>query len=131
EHGVAELDALVADVDAGAGDHLLHLVLRLGAEGAADLQIAHDGAHGEPPFVRADMTLDRQAHPVRTHFSRDGGITGTKEHGMAESREHTFTGTRGESVVREWPHESPRYVALLVHGYGEHIGRYEHVAGTL
>lgn len=50
---------------------------------------------------------------------------------MAESREHRFTGTRGEIVVREWPHESPRYVALLVHGYGEHIGRYEHVADTL
>ncbi|GGZ41159.1 alpha/beta hydrolase [Streptomyces poonensis] len=50
---------------------------------------------------------------------------------MTEAREHTLTGTRGQVVVREWPRPRPRYVALLVHGYGEHIGRYEHVAGVL
>ncbi|MEV3977426.1 lysophospholipase [Nonomuraea sp. NPDC049758] len=50
---------------------------------------------------------------------------------MAESREHTFTGTQGLNVVREWPHDRPRYLALLVHGYGEHIGRYEYVADRL
>ncbi|MGK5533812.1 lysophospholipase [Streptomyces sp. URMC 129] len=51
---------------------------------------------------------------------------------MAEAREHTFTGAGGgEIVVREWPREQPRFVALLVHGYGEHIGRYEHVADLL
>ncbi|MBG0826848.1 alpha/beta fold hydrolase [Planomonospora sp. ID67723] len=42
-----------------------------------------------------------------------------------------FTGTRGEIAVQVWPHERPRYVAILVHGYGEHIGRYEHVAAAL
>ncbi|GAA3783713.1 alpha/beta hydrolase [Streptomyces phyllanthi] len=46
-------------------------------------------------------------------------------------REHTLDGTRGRVVVREWPCERARYVALLVHGYGEHIGRYEYVAGVL
>ncbi|PZG17291.1 alpha/beta hydrolase [Nonomuraea aridisoli] len=50
---------------------------------------------------------------------------------MAESREHTFTGTRGRVTVREWPHDDPRYIALLCHGYGEHIGRYEYVADRL
>ncbi|MFG3248946.1 alpha/beta hydrolase [Streptomyces sp. NPDC048187] len=50
---------------------------------------------------------------------------------MAEAREHTLTGTRGRITVREWPAERPRYVALLVHGYGEHSGRYEEVAGVL
>ncbi|AQZ66324.1 Lysophospholipase; Monoglyceride lipase; putative [[Actinomadura] parvosata subsp. kistnae] len=50
---------------------------------------------------------------------------------MAESRERTFTGTRGRNTAREWPHEQPRYLAILVHGYGEHIGRYEHVADRL
>ncbi|GGL66581.1 lysophospholipase [Streptomyces fumigatiscleroticus] len=48
-----------------------------------------------------------------------------------DTREHTLTGTRGRITVREWPHERPRYVALLVHGYGEHIGRYAEVAGVL
>ncbi len=34
---VAEPDALVADVDGGAGDELLHLLLRLAAEGAGEI----------------------------------------------------------------------------------------------
>ncbi|MEV4860059.1 alpha/beta hydrolase [Streptomyces ossamyceticus] len=50
---------------------------------------------------------------------------------MADSREHAFAGTRGGVTAREWPREGARYVALLVHGYGEHIGRYEHVADAL
>jgi alpha-beta hydrolase superfamily lysophospholipase len=50
---------------------------------------------------------------------------------MADFREHTFTGTRSSIAVREWPRDRPRYVALLVHGYGEHIGRYAYVADVL
>ncbi|MER5748364.1 lysophospholipase [Streptomyces sp. NPDC002088] len=50
---------------------------------------------------------------------------------MADTREHVLTGTRGTIAVREWPHERPRYAALVVHGYGEHIGRYEQLAGVL
>jgi alpha-beta hydrolase superfamily lysophospholipase len=50
---------------------------------------------------------------------------------MAESTEITFAGKRGTIVARQWPLERPRYLALLSHGYGEHIGRYEHVADTL
>ncbi|NRQ35649.1 alpha/beta hydrolase [Nonomuraea sp. NN258] len=50
---------------------------------------------------------------------------------MAESRERTFTGTRESLVAREWPNDQPRYVVVLIHGYGEHIGRYEYVADRL
>ncbi|WP_409468149.1 alpha/beta hydrolase [Streptomyces sp. HC307] len=50
---------------------------------------------------------------------------------MADAREHVLTGTRDEITVREWPHPEPRYVALVAHGYGEHIGRYEELAGVL
>ncbi|MCX5359280.1 lysophospholipase [Streptomyces sp. NBC_00124] len=46
---------------------------------------------------------------------------------MTEAREHTLDGL----VVREWPHPRPRHLALVVHGYGEHIGRYEELAGVL
>ncbi|KUN23347.1 lysophospholipase [Streptomyces antibioticus] len=46
---------------------------------------------------------------------------------MTEAREHALPGM----VVREWPNERPRYLALVVHGYGEHIGRYEELAGVL
>lgn len=49
---------------------------------------------------------------------------------MAESAEWTFEGDEGTRVARTWRHES-RYVALLCHGYGEHVGRYEYVADTL
>ncbi|KUO19263.1 alpha/beta hydrolase [Streptomyces dysideae] len=51
---------------------------------------------------------------------------------MADTREHVLTGTWGAIAVREWPaRERPRYVALLVHGYGEHVGRYAEVADVL
>ncbi|REF35825.1 alpha/beta hydrolase [Thermasporomyces composti] len=50
---------------------------------------------------------------------------------MAAWQEWSFDGTRGRIVGRTWPNDSARYLALLVHGYGEHIGRYEHVADTL
>ncbi|MGW0332856.1 alpha/beta hydrolase [Streptomyces sp. NPDC003011] len=50
---------------------------------------------------------------------------------MADSREHVLPGTRGPVGAREWPAERPGYLALVVHGYGEHVGRYEELAGVL
>jgi alpha-beta hydrolase superfamily lysophospholipase len=50
---------------------------------------------------------------------------------MAESQEWTYDGHHGSRVARTWPNPDARYVALLCHGYGEHIGRYEHVADAL
>jgi alpha-beta hydrolase superfamily lysophospholipase len=50
---------------------------------------------------------------------------------MADDREHVIEGRRGSIVVREWPHPRPRYLALVVHGYGEHVGRYAEVAEVL
>jgi alpha-beta hydrolase superfamily lysophospholipase len=55
----------------------------------------------------------------------------TAEVDVAAARAWTFTGTRGEITTREWPNDAPRYLALVAHGYGEHIGRYEYVADTL
>jgi hypothetical protein len=40
---VAEVDALVADIDAGAGDQLLDLTLRLPAEAAEELLVGFGG----------------------------------------------------------------------------------------
>jgi alpha-beta hydrolase superfamily lysophospholipase len=45
-----------------------------------------------------------------------------------------YQGHAGRIVGRRWRDDSgaePRYVALVVHGYGEHCGRYEHVAQRL
>jgi alpha-beta hydrolase superfamily lysophospholipase len=39
---------------------------------------------------------------------------------------------RGEQLIRWWQATaSPRATVVLVHGYGEHSGRYEHVGGAL
>ena len=50
---------------------------------------------------------------------------------MAEVREHVLSGTHGAIAVREWPNGRPRLLVLLAHGYGEHAGRYDQVAGVL
>ena len=51
---------------------------------------------------------------------------------MPESREWTLDGHGGALVARTWSGgDAPSYVVLLAHGYGEHIGRYEHVAAAL
>jgi alpha-beta hydrolase superfamily lysophospholipase len=42
-----------------------------------------------------------------------------------------FDGAEGRISYRVWPIESPHQVVILAHGYGEHIGRYEHVATAL
>jgi alpha-beta hydrolase superfamily lysophospholipase len=43
----------------------------------------------------------------------------------------TFQGAGERIAVHRWAPADPRYVVLLAHGYGEHAGRYEHVAGAL
>ncbi len=40
-------------------------------------------------------------------------------------------GSAGDLSVAAWPNPDARYVALLSHGYAEHVGRYEHVAQRL
>ena len=37
----------------------------------------------------------------------------------------------GELHIRTWDRADPKRIVVLVHGYGEHIGRYEHVAAAL
>jgi alpha-beta hydrolase superfamily lysophospholipase len=39
--------------------------------------------------------------------------------------------TVGRVQVRRWEASEPQRLVVLVHGYGEHIGRYEHVAKAL
>lgn len=47
------------------------------------------------------------------------------------TQEWEFDGTAGRVVTRIWPAPLPRYIALLAHGYGEHMGRYDYVAQRL
>jgi alpha-beta hydrolase superfamily lysophospholipase len=51
---------------------------------------------------------------------------------VTTARDWTLDGSGGRLAARTWePDDGPRYVALLAHGYGEHVGRYEHVAAAL
>ena len=45
-----------------------------------------------------------------------------------EPQTETFQGRQGEIAFLVWPHPAPRRIVILAHGYGEHIGRYQHVA---
>jgi alpha-beta hydrolase superfamily lysophospholipase len=47
---------------------------------------------------------------------------------MATRTETELQGARGRLAVHEWRDGEPRYVVLIAHGYGEHAGRYDHVA---
>src|SRR5438874_1310342 len=48
-----------------------------------------------------------------------------------QTADFEIKGTQGRVAVRCWPNADARYIALIAHGYGEHIGRYEHVAERL
>lgn len=51
---------------------------------------------------------------------------------MASSHDWSFAGTRGTIAATTWAgDERPRHVVLIAHGYGEHVGRYGHVADAL
>ena len=40
----------------------------------------------------------------------------------------TLDGHGGKLTGYRWNNDNPRYIAILVHGYGEHMGRYEQTA---
>jgi alpha-beta hydrolase superfamily lysophospholipase len=42
----------------------------------------------------------------------------------------TIKGSAGDLSVAVWDRPDPERIVLLAHGYGEHIGRYEHVAAA-
>jgi alpha-beta hydrolase superfamily lysophospholipase len=41
-----------------------------------------------------------------------------------------LSGHAGSLHVRSWEREDPSHLVVIAHGYGEHIGRYDHVAGA-
>ncbi|MDP8101632.1 alpha/beta hydrolase [Phocoenobacter atlanticus] len=50
---------------------------------------------------------------------------------MSKQQVSFIQGSNGNIAVYDWCNEQPRYLALLIHGYGEHLGRYQYVADTL
>jgi len=47
------------------------------------------------------------------------------------SHRQSFRGSEGTISACAWPNPQARCVVVIAHGYGEHIGRYEHVAQRL
>lgn len=63
--------------------------------------------------------------PVTDGFTRDARSP------MPETLAFTLDGHAGALAARQWGTATPSYIALLCHGYGEHAGRYDHVAARL
>lgn len=50
---------------------------------------------------------------------------------MTSEQDFESDGAQGRIVGRRWSDGEPTFVALIAHGYGEHAGRYGHVADRL
>jgi alpha-beta hydrolase superfamily lysophospholipase len=50
---------------------------------------------------------------------------------VSTSKDITIDGARGTVLVRRWDTPDPKRIVVLLHGIGEHSGRYEHVAARL
>jgi alpha-beta hydrolase superfamily lysophospholipase len=50
---------------------------------------------------------------------------------MSTTTDISIDGARGTIFVRRWETTDPQRIVILAHGYGEHSGRYEHVARRL
>lgn len=51
--------------------------------------------------------------------------------GVMDETTFEYPGHAGTIFARRWDGATPDHIVLLVHGYGEHSGRYEHVADRL
>jgi alpha-beta hydrolase superfamily lysophospholipase len=49
----------------------------------------------------------------------------------AEAEVEIFKGNQGSIAMYVWPNPDARHIVILAHGYGEHLGRYQHVADFL
>jgi alpha-beta hydrolase superfamily lysophospholipase len=50
---------------------------------------------------------------------------------MSKATDITIDGARGKVFVQRWDADGAKRIVVLVHGIGEHSGRYEHVASRL
>ncbi|APX33493.1 lysophospholipase [Brachybacterium sp. P6-10-X1] len=55
----------------------------------------------------------------------------TRSDDLTPSDHVTLAGHAGALVGRIWTRQDPRWIAVLAHGYGEHVGRYAWVADRL
>ena len=55
----------------------------------------------------------------------------TRSKPMTTTTEIQLDGRRGPVTVQRWDADDPRRIVVIAHGYGEHAGRYDHVARRL
>lgn len=69
---------------------------------------------------------------IPNNDSPDNGSPDNGSPGTTAPNEWTFDGSQGTIHAQSWTGDDPAsHIVLLIHGYGEHIGRYDHVADAL
>jgi len=68
---------------------------------------------------------------VQERAGRNRSQRGNQSMTDAIHRIGSFQGSEGKISVRAWQNPAARHLVVIAHGYGEHIGRYEHVAQRL
>ncbi|HEY1516735.1 MAG TPA: alpha/beta fold hydrolase, partial [Solirubrobacteraceae bacterium] len=81
--------------------------------------VGHVPMFDDPPLVA--RTILEVTRRVDNHRSEP----------MTNSNDISINGVRGTIFVRRWDTNDPQRIVILVHGIGEHSGRYEHVAERL
>ena len=86
-----------------------------------------------PMFDDPDLVIRTILEVTRRvdHEPRSPTPTTNRSPDMPEATETTIDGARGKVVVNRWDAPEPKRIVVLAHGYGEHSGRYDHVARRL
>jgi alpha-beta hydrolase superfamily lysophospholipase len=74
---------------------------------------------------------DDPAIVARTILEITRPVDDDRRQAMSRAQDISINGVRGNIFIRRWDAISPQRIVVLAHGYGEHSGRYEHVAQRL
>jgi alpha-beta hydrolase superfamily lysophospholipase len=74
---------------------------------------------------------DDPATVARTILEITQPVDDDRRQAMSRAQDISINGARGNIFVRRWDATDPQRIVVLAHGYGEHGGRYEHVAQRL
>lgn len=103
---------------------------------AADVRLLPDTGHvpmyDDPDLVNGlVLQTTRRAEAALARPQTINPEESTRSPSVSTASMSDFAGTHGTVVVHSWPVEEPTFVAVIAHGFGEHAGRYAHVAAKL
>jgi alpha-beta hydrolase superfamily lysophospholipase len=84
---------------------------------------------GHIPMLDDPELVTRTILEVTTRVDRQGD--NPTMHDSPSATDLTVAGTHGPVIVRRWDAADASRVVVIAHGYGEHSGRYDHVARAL